>query len=235
MLETFCAASNIKALLQRSCCPSALVDCAPLIEDLFEGLRNSKSAAEIDALSSNISGDTGKTRFTSQSISWDKFVPLDEAVFRAVQKSAPLLKVTLLHFTPTREAVPLNRCIIRGSPYATLQASEADSLIFYQRSGIFTPGVIRGIYRFYCRTDPTMDSFEEYTLLAIHALSPVDVAIEDPFLEFPDFGAGLWSNSLSPEPDILPSTSKICHAIWRPWSQEIRIVKNLDPVRVSEI
>ena len=40
----------------------------------------------------------------------------------------------------------------------------------------------------------------------------------DPFADFSDFGAGLWSKDVSEELDIIPDSQEINHAVWRKWN-----------------
>jgi len=56
----------------------------------------------------------------------------------------------------------------------------------------------------------------ECLLLAVQRYNPNGSGLEDPFQRFEDFGAHLWSSSVSKVEILLPS-NEFCHGIVCPW------------------
>jgi hypothetical protein len=68
--------------------------------------------------------------------------------------------------------------------------------------------------------------------MVIHEFSPLEIDVVDPFRDYPDFGAKLWQRALKERPTVIPDWRPLCHAIFRPWSEDKVVMKPLD--RVSQ-
>ena len=229
MLETFCAASNIKAFVRRPSCPPVLKTLAPLLETCWSGEKRGTLMEDIRSLKlEDIS--VIKAR---DDINWKRIQPIEDDVRQALASISTQLRKRIPDWiTPTR-AFPHSHHTTRGATYSTAHASKRDSTVFFKdmQSDTFVPGIIRGIFSVEWPTKEE-DQFEELFFMIIHKFLPLGGNLVDPFREYPDFGANLWLKELNGRPTVIPSWRPLCHAIFRPWDEDTVVMKPLD--RVSE-
>lgn len=218
MLESFCAASNIKVFLRRPGCPPILQECADLLAQCY-------GDQEWGSLQSDIRTLTGEHSPTSNlSNSAGKLSDLEEELADALFATSRTLKRELPGWEFSREAKHLKCLTVGGLQYANFSATKRNSIVFFLPSpnAIMVPGVIRQIFSI-CGKGKM-----EHHHFAIHRYLPLTVT--DPFTQFEDFGASIWSKTLSQQVEIIPASRKITHAIQRPWDNSHYILKTLDRV-----
>ncbi|THH06094.1 hypothetical protein EW146_g9718 [Bondarzewia mesenterica] len=230
MLQSFGAASNIKAFLQRPSCPPALQKCAPIIEECYGDQEWGTLMTDIRTLSFNISGETSSSR-QQDIIDWKKAQMLDHDIYLVLKASENILRTELKNWILPKKCFPLDRCVIHGIRYAASYAMEHDSIVFFQPYGghELVPGTIRKIFSVQCY-QPSRDTHVEYVLLVIHRYLPLPPGAGDPFKLYPDFGASLWSSEHVKQPDVIPCTRNIYHGIRRKWDSRTYILKPLNRV-----
>lgn len=121
---------------------------------------------------------------------------------------------------PSRQFLVHRSYVVNGVNY-TSRELERDSIIFYETGTGRSPGVIRKIF-----------STAAGVLFAVHCYLVTDCV--DPFLRWPDFRAGLWSQKLDEMVQIIdPNSIYICHAARRAWrSGENYVFRPIDRVRI---
>lgn len=149
---------------------------------------------------------------------------LDDELSEALDTSWESLSKEIRHLGPREQVRLIDRCTIQGLRFANSSATKRNSLVFFLPSedGPLIPGVIRQIFSVSRRKTK-----QEY-LLAIHRYLPATT--EDPFGEFIDFGAGIWSKALAKEVEIVPAHRTIGHAIQRGWDANHFVMKSLHRV-----
>lgn len=194
MMNTFCAASELRVFLQRPGCPEALRDCAPILANCFPTLQ--KGTLNHDA---EILGEDGETQSTRP-----KEIKLEDDIHNVL--------VTLIpgHPKTVREYA---RFEIKGRKFATSHATYRNSIVYFQPVGgtALVPGVIRKIFE--AGASPSV-------FLAIHRYLPLR---DDPFKKYPGFGATVSWKVTRDEVEIIPATCRIYAANQRPWGDD-RIV-----------
>jgi hypothetical protein len=222
MLNSFCAAANIKGYLQRSDCPPLLKRSIPIIEQCLDHGRRVILAKNARTLLDN--DEVKKLRHSD--IDWSKQRPLDDSLFKA-------MKAYIGGESPPRDVFFHSRHDIRGRTYTTQRVSERNSNIFFQpeRSEKLIPGIIQEIFAI-----PIACAQDQYTYdfyFAVQRLLPLEIPpLSDPFSQFPDFGAVLWSDKLENDLEIVSQTQLIQHSISRPWDRGVLVLKPLDRVRI---
>jgi len=123
---------------------------------------------------------------------------------------------------------------IRGLQFAEVKAGGKNtrgrhSTIFFQPedNNYLVPGVIRKIFSI----PQSRHGIETQALfLAVHRHQSVAQSdVYDPFKEYEEFGASLWSEQLGPLEIITPS-QKMCHATSRRWQDGVLIMRPIDRV-----
>jgi hypothetical protein len=231
MLETFCAASNIKAFLQRPSCPPVIKTLAPFLKACWGDESRGTLMEDIRSLKLNDISPNIKAR---EDIMWKKLQPIEDDVRDAFASISAQLQERIPEWTTPSRVFHHNRHRIRGFAYSTALVSKCDSTVFFKdlRSNTFVPGVIRDILSVQWPASQE-DEFEEFFFIVIHEFLPSGSNLVDPFREYPDFGANLWLKELNSRPTVIPEWRPLCHAIFRPWDEGTVIMKPLD--RVSEM
>ncbi|KIJ04550.1 hypothetical protein PAXINDRAFT_22156 [Paxillus involutus ATCC 200175] len=210
MLETFCAAANIKALMQRCDVPILKEAeeilkhcCTPYGGQDFVTDMNIFAGAESDAQQWSIEGGAHTTSIPDEL----------RCAWATGGNTKPLQKITTY------------KCYsVGGIQYATRRHSNRDCFVFFtpNRQAQRVPGVIEYIF-----SAPFSDNEHSY-FIAIQRNLPVPEKVVDPFLGYEDFGAQLWSNEYGEHLEIVTSRDLLCHAISMTWEDDILVMKPLD-------
>lgn len=219
MLKAFCAASNIKAFVHQPGCPSVLKECGKLLEEYFGGDTRGTLLHDIHTLKALGSLDEnpamGKTRTST----------LDNELYCVLSVASEGFSDELPGWKLSRQVQLRPRLSIRGVQFADSSTTARNSVVFFQPAldGASIPGVIRQIFIV------EGEGGSQHYLLAIHRYAPA--TIPDPFVRYQDFGAGLWSQALQEQVEIVPASRKLSHAIQREWDDWNFVMKSLDRVR----
>jgi hypothetical protein len=124
--------------------------------------------------------------------------------------------------------------IHRGLQYASYDATQWDSIIFFQPKpgSSLIPGTIRKIFSIPIK-DPGNTVSTQSRFLAMHRYENTPDNVEDPFCRYPGFGALLWSQNVSKQVEIVDLSWKFCHGICRNWQEGILVLKPLDKVSLQ--
>jgi hypothetical protein len=232
MLESFCAAANLKGFLQRSDNSSVVKECSAVIQRTTHSLQDGTSM--IDTRKLAVDASPAMTPYTSNKRGAK---PLPEKVISFLNVAKDHFRSQIPGWLTPDKVFFHHRHIICGFQYSTYVASVRDSSIFFQpiNSNDFVPGVIQTIFS---ATTPCEKEnlYREYFFLVIRRYSkPRTIQTDDPFPRHDAFGVRLWSDKLTDEPDVILSTQRICHSIGRPWADGIMALKPLDRVRISSV
>lgn len=227
MLNSFCAASNFKSLLQRTDNP-VFAECATAVQ---RATRERLPGAPWTA-SQQPSEDTDKS--CNRHLS--KKQPVSNRLRSALQNIHERLCAEIPGWSLPAEAYFYKRYTMHDIVYCTGASSNRDSTIFFQPShGTYTmPGIVREIF-----SVPVMGEnrgpLRSETFFAIQAFKECEISdsVNDPFFAHKDFGASLWSTKMADELQVIRTTQRVCHAIYRKWTKDVYVMKPLDKVSNS--
>lgn len=228
MLESFCAAANLKAYLKRADCPQVLKNCASIVELCYQDDgRGTYKTSLNDFLTF---GENEAPR--SLVADWSKWDELELDIYTALSHATCKLSSELQYWRMGSRVIKHSRYKIRGIQYSTYLCGESNSLIFYEPDvGVeMVPGVVRSIFSL-SAADYTEEKPHMHVILAVHRYMPKLHMTFDPFADYPDFGASIWSKTLDERIETIPSTRRMCHAIRQTWDDETYVMKPL--LRVS--
>ena len=218
MLESFCAASQIKSFADRVKSP-IMHECSSILQGCLAA--ESRGTLNVDI-----------NRFTpfrsSASLSDPLVSPLDGEIVAALQRDASVLEQELPGWKLSKYGTIHSQFKLRGLTFSKLSANLRNSFIFYQADGqgYLQPGIIREIFTIYSE-----DGLSQWTFIATHPFIPRAHSVDSPlFSEWSDFGASLFSTDYSSHVHIVPSTRQIFHAIRRRWCDDFQVLKSLDRV-----
>jgi hypothetical protein len=233
MLKSFCAAANLRALVQSGRCPNIIQTCAHLLDECYGQDQRGTLANDLRTLDNSLNEDV-----SDQAKAWDydrdKFERLEPAIYEAL--------VSFVHshsiegWTAGTHALLHKDYMIRGLQFAELKAGGKNtkgrhSIIFFQPTTDtkLVPGVIRKIFSM-PRNQHGVEM--QVVFLAVHRYERFSTSDgeEDPFSQYDGFGAGLWSEKLCPLEIITPA-QKICHATLRRWKDGVNVLRPIDRVR----
>ena len=151
-----------------------------------------------------------------------------------------------------REAIPgwempdkvmkFKSCTINEVRFETRVVSERNSLVFFSPLQALTsdsglvpvPGRIMDIFSPYqCQADDDAKDnpkFEGLVFFAIRRYKLVNKEVFNPFTEWINFGADLWSDQLEDQLHIIPHTDMLFHGICRQWEKGVLVIKSLQMV-----
>jgi hypothetical protein len=226
IMGSFCAAANLRGLLQLSSCPEALLQCLPIMETAYgREERHNILAADIRGLDESIRGLKPAVHPRPQQVS-----KLDADVNLAFLSCTEKLFAA----QPSDLVMQHSSCSIRGLCYSTYLVSLKDSQVFFKPSvegskSSGMPGRIREIF-----TVGTSDTIPEGTVfLAVHCYSPAPASMENPLARYSDVRASLWHKDLEDDVKVVVSSQIICHAASRPWCKDSLAIRALDRVCFS--
>lgn len=168
----------------------------------------------------------GNQTVEEPALDWKKWKPIDADVYDALLEMAEMLASELPKWKLGTRAINHQRYTIRGISYAAFHIAEANSLIYFRTatsSPIF-PGVIRQILSLPA-ADFTEQNRHMHVILVVHRYKPKPANVHDPFIEYPDFGASIWSSLLDDRIEIIPQSHCYCHAIRQDWDNHSFILK----------
>lgn len=228
MVQSFCAASNLRTFVQSARCPDTVARCEPILNRIYGQDTRGTLMNDIRTLDNDMANVLEENTISE----WDedaKLRPLDEETYNAL--AAFVTTDNVDGWTLCREALLHAHYSIRGLQYKRSTAGKRDSVIFFQpKPGRpLVPGVIRQIFSV-PRINP--DGIKTRgVLLAVQRYKPLAEAdhYHDPFKRFKDFGAGLWHGTTA-EVEIINPSQKICHAIRRKWDNDILVMRPLNRV-----
>ena len=218
MLQTFCTATKMKALLQQPGAPQVVREASNILKQCCGTSSGETLADDINIFQSVYRGGDKKT--------WN----VDDGV-KVEDAHAPIKRALATAGVEMKSDAKLEMfasCTVSGIRYTTRAKANSDCNIFFSRSGgHLVPGIIEHIFAI-----PSVNDGQQYFFAARRNL-PIPTNVMDPFQLYKDFGAGLWRAMHTTELDIIPLTKgTYCHAITMPWEDEIVVMKPLD--RVSD-
>jgi hypothetical protein len=201
ILESFCAASNIKAFLQTESCPDIIQKAGHLLDGCWGD--EVRGTLMQDMRSLHLSQECPTA--SREEIDWNGRKPLPSDIGESLTQISAGLRAEIPEWIMPKKVFFHDRWTIGGRQFATFRALRKDSIVFFELEvgGEMVPGVIRDIFSVHCRTKDD-DEYVEIPFLAIHAYHRSKV-IDDPFRSFPDFGASIWSANLEDRPVVIPT------------------------------
>jgi hypothetical protein len=221
MMEEFSAGSNLRLSMERPGCPQILERCMPIVRaNLDQEVRGTLMSSEnplddhMDAVPSVKKRRKNKTKLEDE---------IHDALEAHLRSEGNLSMAT--------DAINHSQYETGSRRYAPRDANLRNSVIFFQPRGEeeLVPGIIRRIFTIQNDSSPTgQDVF-----LAVHRYHPLDgsESFENPFADFPDYGASFWREQLRDEVEVIWSTQNICHGNQRHWNGEIVIMRPTHHVR----
>jgi hypothetical protein len=213
MMGSFCAASNLRVFLQRPGCPEALDDCGPIMEKCFDSDTRGTLLSDIRALGNDIQPHRTEVPAGSH-----KVVELSEETRDAFES------LVLSEGQKADSHVIVHpRCTIGGLQYTDYTAGP-DSIIFFspRNSRERVPAIIREIF--------SLPFAERDTFLVIQRYLPLVPSEAHPFVQWTDFGAGLWSMTMSKEIEVIRTSQSVCHANQRKWGPNTFVMRPMGRV-----
>lgn len=220
MLDTFCATSNLRNFLQSPRCPEYLSFISPILDECYRGEHRGTLVNDIKTFNS----DTSSNVTVKTSAPTSKIQPLEVDIYDALVKASTMGKLGTCKAYP--DAVCLPRHKIRGLQYCDYKTGRKDSNIFFQPEAgkPLVPGRIRQILSL-----PGDNSEEGVVFIAVQRYKEVIHDSPNPFKQFEDFGAGLWSRHLG-EVEIIRPADNVCHGIMRHWDNDLLVMRPLNRV-----
>lgn len=226
MLDSFVASGNLKAVLKHPDAGPVLPQLAAIIEQ--------GDITRSDRLGMSSDLQAGQ-EVSASSLRKGRLQKLDDTLWTELRNIEDDLKEvfgTDEWKTPSQVYIHQN-IMIQGRSYSSHPKSPA-RFVFCQSEDDYWPGFIRQIFSTSDAESEGGDSTIRY-FIVIDGFEPARSQLEDPFQDYPDFGARLWSSSTYSLPFIIPVTPdlQICHAIFRKWDEQNNVLKPLTRVCVT--
>lgn len=227
MLDTFCAGANIKAFMRQTGCPSALRQLAPILDSCFESDARGTLMTELR------STDAARSlTLIDNEQDWRRWQDIDALVKDAMKVQESNIQEDIPGFIAATRALPYPRVSVGGVTYSTAKDGDSGCTIFFRstsHSDRFVPGVIRQILA----TSVPQTSSTHHSLcilFVVHRFLPSSPLASDPFAQYPEFGASIWSRELSSDIDITPAIRGVHHAMRAPWTNDTYVLKSVAKV-----
>ena len=218
MLESFCAASQIKSFADRLDSP-ILHKCATMLQTCIAVDNRGTLNADVNQF----------LPFHGLTTSADPLVtPLDAELVAALQRDSAAFERELPGWAISKYGTIHSNFKLRRFTFSKSSVNLRNSIIFYQSDhcGNLQPGIIREIF-----TIHSQDGLSHWTFLAVHPyLSHTHLIDNQLFTQWTDFGASLYSTEHDPYIHIVPTSRRIFHAIQRRWNGTSQVLKSLDRV-----
>lgn len=232
MMESFCAASNFRGFLKRLDLPSAVRDIAEAIE-----LPNDVRGTLLQSVHSDF-GKTSLVKISREERAKHRLSKLEKDVVEALGKISPAISSLIGRkwVVPT-DAVKHDRVVIAGKTYSVESATNSMDLVCVHNGAAYVPGRTRDILSIAYPEGADGQVLNVLFIFIIHMQLPISAKVPNPFLQYQEFGANLWSRDCYARPSavpILPGT-RFCHGISRKWDERSTVVKALDRVGVGNI
>ena len=136
------------------------------------------------------------------------------------------LQHKLGHFHCLEEVNYQDRVTIRDYEFTTYCMSEKHGVVFFQdtaSANALVPGMI-------CTIFLVMQDSTQHIFLAVHRYLALATSLPNPFAQYPDFSASLWSLEMQKEITIVLGNQNLYHAIYRNWDYKIMVMKPLNRV-----
>jgi hypothetical protein len=227
IVESFCAASNLRTCVQSGRCPDALAKCEPILNSMYGQDTRGTLMNDIWTLHSDINEVPANDDVSACKYNEAKLKPLDEETYRALVTFAANNRNE--GWAATKEALLHVQHTIRGQKYQCSTVGKKNCVIFFQPKAEqrLVPGVIRQIFSI-PRTTPN-GTVTNCVLFAVQRFQWLDDHIHNPFKTFENFGAELWRDTTS-QMEIITPSQKICHTIHHKWDDKILVMKPLNRV-----
>ena len=229
MLKSFCAAANLRALMQSDRCPNVIRSCANLLDECYDQDQRGTLMNDLRTLDNNINEHP-----SVPTKAWDydrrKFDRLEPAVYDALVSFSH--SHTIDGWMADTHALLHKEHKIQGLQIAEQKAGGKNtrgrhSTIFFQsETDTLVPGIIRKIFSM-PRKQHSIET--QMLFIAVHRYKPLSDGTEDPFKRHDGFGANLWSEDLGLLEIITPS-QKICHATLRRWGDGVSVIRPINRV-----
>lgn len=231
MLETFCAAANIKLFMQQEACPDALQRLRPLVDSVLQPDSRGTLMAQLrpgTCAEATLTGDEAGEAC--------EYKDLDERYYTALVDQQSAINVDIPDWTPGTRAMLLNRRTFRSLQYSKHRDGKAGGIIFFRphESSVLVPGVIRQILAV-ASSQYSQSNRLAHVLLIVQRFQPRPDSTPDPFLGFPDFGAQVWSRKTCEEYEVVPAVRKFHHAIVQAWDDYTYVVKSTATVSTASL
>lgn len=221
MLNAFAATGNALSLIEDASVQPAIVDCFEMLPISIEDRAAAKEASSEGVIE-------------SKSIKWEKSLTLSEEIQSLLRDQEQLLRIKFGEKwrTPVR-CFTMFSINIGGIQYKShLTKTPGDSLIFFNsRFGEVVPGKIR---RIFWVAFPLADKsvYGRAFFLEMQRFKHVTARdrVPNPFLDYPHFNAGVWSDELNPEIELIERGQLISHAVRQPWKRGTTVFKQLSRV-----
>lgn len=221
MLESFCAAANLKAFLLRGNNIPVVKQCAMLVDQTSELFAPDNNFPE------------ARTNPNQGSNTCKKSQQLHQDIRAALQENEDHWKSCISGWTSPDRATIHRRQNVGGFDFTTYAESRSLGSVFFRPndSEVWVPGRIQEIFSV---VSPGQNGVtREHFFCAIKRYQGQPIPYDDSMLsKFEDFGAQLWSSELSHHLDIITLNYPLCHMIGRPWSQGIVVLKPTDRVSI---
>lgn len=224
MLESFCAASNLKAFLQRErdMPESAISQCASQLDKISQPFSPDKNFLEATA---EHSGHASRRKKMAE--------PLQPDIQAALLANKSLWESRIDGWTTPTRAIRYRRISARGLEFTTYTESQSLGSIFFKPDDtqVMTPGRIQDIFA--VETLGHDGLTQEDILCAIKRYSgePLPIPCIPGMTDIiAEFGAHIWHDDLSDQLDIIPITAALYHSIGRPWSDGLVVLKMMKRV-----
>lgn len=219
MLETFCAAASVKAMLEEPGAPDILIKATEILRRCCAPFAEGQFHTETSMLHTN----TESIEHVSHNPANILKIPISDVLRHTLETAS-----TCLH---TKDCITeYKRLNIAGLQYCSRNVSARDSRVFFKdTSEVLVPGVIEHIFSI------EKDENRIY-YVAVRRNLPAPTGQVDLFLAYRDFSTQLWNCTYDKQLDIVPvSGSRICHAISMPWGTSVLVLKPMNRVSFRSI
>ena len=199
-MRSYCEGANLKAYLYREDCVPVLKVALPVLDALWTKQDGRPSISQT-------------ARPGSAEISDDIKKALASANVRLNSLNTPPLFADGA-WTPS--------IWINGIQITTRRKNKSNSAVFFH--SLFDQSLVPGHVEF-IRTGTQGQDW-----LVCRRFKSLPVRQDDPFRDYPEFGAELRSTETSDEFEIIPATQPVFHSISQPWAKGVVVIKCLNRV-----
>lgn len=227
-LNSFCEYANLKAFLQRP-------DLNPSVRET--ALRYAKSRAGASEIESKEFIERGSNELPStmsmQEYKRKKRTKIKPDVRNALSKIESHFKSRSPDFRVQEEVVIHTDITMHGKTFTSEVSPSAN--VFCLTTNGWTPCIIRELFSICCPMSKRKDSLAIFYFAVVQLHRPAMPTLKNPFEEWKEFGANLWSKSFFDDVTIQPirhGSSSFVHAIKRDWDEQHIVAKPLSRVRL---
>lgn len=225
-MNWFCATSNLRTFLDGPRCPEYLRFCVPIVKECYGRDKRGTLMNDLSIFDGNINHniDGGPQMYESKKIQMLETDIYDAFVAASNTRDMERLKMR-------REAILHPRYTIRGLQYTDYKTGNKECIIFFRTSGEYlVPARIRQIFSVPDQCDDEIRVEKGCVFVAVQRYKLLGNTSNDPFKQFGDFGAALWTNTMD-EVEVILASDIVCHANMRKWSDDTIVLRPLNRVR----